>query len=120
MLCTSSGKPVMETATLRPGTLVTSISTNVARAHEVDPRFLSQAHVYCDYRQTTPSSAGEMVLAKEQHGWNPQQIVGDLAAMMSGQVPRPDGSRPIFFRSIGLGIADVAMAEALHRMIAKP
>lgn len=57
MLCTSSGTPVIETVALRPGTLVTSISTNVARAHEVDPRFLTQAHVYCDYRQTTPSSA---------------------------------------------------------------
>ena len=28
-------------------------------------------------------------------------------------------SRPVFFRSIGLGIADVAMAEALHRIVAK-
>lgn len=119
MLCTSSGTPVIDTAALTPGTLVTSISTNVSRAHEVDPRFLTEAQVYCDYRQNTPSSAGEMLLAKEQHGWDPAAILGDLASMMSGQVPRPVATLPVFFRSIGLGIADVAMAEALHRMIAQ-
>ncbi len=38
--------------------------------------------VYCDYRHTTPGSAGEMLIAAEQHGWSPEAIRGDLAELL--------------------------------------
>ena len=37
MLCTSAGRPVIDVTALKPGAVVTSISTNVPNAHEVDP-----------------------------------------------------------------------------------
>ena len=40
LLCTSSGTPVIETSWLKDRVTVTSISTNVARAHEIDPASL--------------------------------------------------------------------------------
>lgn len=116
LLCTSSGKPVIEAGWLRPGTLVTSISTNVAQAHEVAPAFLASAQVYCDYRETTPGSAGEMVLATQAGLWSADRIIGDLAELVTKRCPRPTGDRPVFFRSIGLGLEDIAMAEAILRV----
>lgn len=113
MLCTSSGTPVFDTSALPPGALVTSISTNAAQAHEVDPGFLAAADVYCDYSATTPAAAGEMTLAAAA-GWNPAQIRGDLAGLAAGTAPSPTGERPIFFRSIGLGLEDIFMARAIY------
>jgi L-arginine dehydrogenase len=72
--------------------------------------------VYCDYRVTTPGSAGEMRIAAEQHGWQPEAIVGDLAQLLSRQAPAPDYQRHAFFRSIGLGLEDIALANALYRL----
>jgi len=69
MLCTSSGTPVVDVADLTRNALVTSISTNVAHAHEVDPEFLKTAQVYCDYRITTPTATGDMIIAQETHRW---------------------------------------------------
>ncbi|WP_370231253.1 ornithine cyclodeaminase family protein [Cognatishimia sp.] len=115
MLCTSSGTPVIDTTLLKLGCLVTSISTNVAQAHEVDPAFLPLADVYCDYRQTTPSSAGEMVIAQRDHGWSPSDICGDLADLAVGRCAKPSGQRPVFFRSIGLGLEDIAIAHAIYQ-----
>ena len=114
MLCTSSGTPVIEQADLSPQALVTSISTNVARAHEIDPAFLTKAQVYCDYRATTPGSAGDMLIAAETHGWSADQIAGDLGGLCTDQCPRPDGARPVYFRSIGLGLEDIAVAKAVY------
>ena len=114
MLCTSSGQPVIDVSALAVGALVTSISTNVPQAHEVPPAFLTQAQVYCDYRATTPTSAGEMVLAAQDQGWDPATIRGDLAELVTGTCPRPEPGRSVFFRSIGLGLEDIAMAEAIH------
>ena len=116
MLCTSSAKAVFDPQTLGKPALITSISTNAPRAHEVPPQSLNDMDVFCDYRQTTPGSAGEMLIAAEQHGWEASKIVGDLPELLSEWVARPNYERHVFFRSIGLGLEDVALANALYRL----
>jgi L-arginine dehydrogenase len=73
--------------------------------------------VYCDYRRTTPASAGDMKLAAELHGWSPQSVVGDLPELASGKADKPSYQRHAFFRSIGLGLEDVAIAYELFRYL---
>lgn len=113
MLCTSSGVPVIDARYLCKDAVVTSISTNVANAHEVDPAALSSFDVYCDYRATTPASAGEMKLAVAAGNWSVDQLAGDLPELMTGKAQKPSGERPAFFRSIGLGLEDIAAAVAV-------
>lgn len=117
LLCTSSAGPVLDPACLSKPALITSISTNAPRAHEVPPQSLGAMQVFCDYRQTTPGSAGEMLIAAEQHGWDPRTVVGDLPELLSEQLPRPTYDRHVFFRSIGLGLEDIALAHALWRQL---
>ncbi|MHA3734930.1 ornithine cyclodeaminase family protein [Pseudomonas sp. Eth.TT006] len=116
MLCTSSAGPVIDPTTLSKPALITSISTNAPRAHEVPPHSLNAMQVFCDYRLTTPDSAGEMLIATEQHGWDKSAIVGDLADLLSEKVPRPGNDRHVFFRSIGLGLEDIALANAIYQL----
>lgn len=116
MLCTSSAGPVIDPDTLSKPALITSISTNAPRAHEVPPQSLNDMQVFCDYRLTTPGSAGEMLIAAEQHGWSKDSIVGDLADLLSEKVQRPDYDRHVFFRSIGLGLEDIALANAIYHL----
>ncbi|WP_367255964.1 ornithine cyclodeaminase family protein [Pseudomonas sp. stari2] len=116
MLCTSSAGPVIDPATLSKQALITSISTNAPRAHEVPPQSLNDMQVFCDYRLTTPGSAGEMLIATEQHGWDNSAIIGDLADLLSEKVQRPDYNRHVFFRSIGLGLEDIALANAVYQL----
>lgn len=117
MLCTSSGIPVIELKDLTKPALITSISTNVANAHEVSPVLLQDADVYCDYKATTPKSAGEMVLAAAGNQWSPQQICGDLSDLINNNCPLPDYTKTVFFRSIGLGLEDVAMAYGVWKLL---
>jgi len=116
MLCTSSAGPVIDPSSLRKPALITSISTNAPRAHEVPPQSLNAMQVFCDYRLTTPGAAGEMLIAGEQHGWDKGAIVGDLPDLLSDKVQRPGYDRHVFFRSIGLGLEDIALANAIYRL----
>jgi L-arginine dehydrogenase len=116
MLCTSSAGPVIDPATLSKPALITSISTNAPRDHEVPPQSLNDMQVFCDYRLSTPGSAGEMLIAGEQHGWDRNSIVGDLPDLLSKKVQRPDYDRHVFFRSIGLGLEDIALANAIYQL----
>ena len=115
MLCTSSGTPVLSAGAIAPHALVTSISTNVRHAHEIAPEFLNTAQVYCDYRATTPDTAGEMVLAIRDHGWSAASICGDLAELSAATCDLPKAASPVFFRSVGLGLEDIAIAGAIYR-----
>ena len=117
MLCTSSGTPVINPDELTQPALITSISTNVASAHEVPPALLPEADVYCDYKATTAASAGEMTMAEADGMWDKQQICGDLAELVSGTCALPDYSKHVFFRSIGLGLEDIAMAYGLWQLL---
>lgn len=117
-LCTSSGTPVLQEGMLRKPTLITSISTNVANAHEIPPAWIPRMEVYCDYRQTTPASAGEMKLAAQQHDWSPESVLGDLPELVLGTARKPSYQKHAFFRSIGLGLEDVAIAFELFRYLA--
>ena len=120
MLCTSSAGPVIDPRRLGKPALITSISTNAPRAHEVPPAALPELQVYCDYRRTTPGSAGEMLIAGEQHGWDSAAILGDLPELLSGQARRPNAEHHVFFRSIGLGLEDIALANALYHLQRQP
>jgi L-arginine dehydrogenase len=113
LLCTSSGTPVIDAKVLAKTAVVTSISTNVANAHEVDPAALQGFDVYCDYRETTPAVAGEMKLATQTGQWNPEALCGDLSQLLTGRARAPSRERPAFFRSVGLGLEDIAAAVAL-------
>lgn len=116
MLCTSSGTPVINPADTGKPSVFTSISTNAANAHEVPPDFLPMADVYCDNLPTTPGSAGEMKLAVAAGIWSADQICGDLAQLLCGTCVKPTHERPVFFRSIGLGLEDIAMAHGIYKL----
>ena len=114
-LCTSAAAPVLDVTRLAPGTLVTSISTNAPRAHEIDPAALGALDVDCDDAPSAVRAAGELLLATEAGSWSADAIRGDLAGLLAGTAPPPAGDRPVFFRSIGLGIEDIAIAGLLAR-----
>ena len=54
-----------------------------------------------------------MKLASEQGIWSDQAVKGDLADLVSQEVPKPTYDKPVFFRSIGLGLEDIAMAYGI-------
>jgi len=115
LLCTSSLVPVIDSRWLQAGQLVTSVTTHATHAHEFPPAAIPDCDVYCDYRATSPAIAGEMVLAAAQHGWRGDAIRSDLPELISGKGLQPSGNAPIFFRSMGLGIEDLAIANLVLR-----
>jgi L-arginine dehydrogenase len=118
MLCTSSATPVLDPAMLDRPALITSVSTNAPRAHEIPPEALLSMDVYCDDRHGTPRSAGEMHIAAEEFGWSAGDIVGDLSQLVTMQVTPVLSDTHLFFRSIGLGLEDIAMAKAIADLLA--
>ena len=119
LLCTSAADAVISAKDIEGAPLITSISTNVACAHEIDPAMLALMDVYCDCTATTATVAGEMKLAIEAGYWKPEAVKADLGALVNRAAPLPAYDRPVFFRSIGQGLEDVAVALAVFNQIQK-
>ncbi|MFJ9867595.1 ornithine cyclodeaminase family protein [Streptomyces sp. NPDC101165] len=112
MLCTSAADDVVDPRTLAPGVVVTSISTNAPGAREIPAAAVAELEVYVDAR-TTLDVATELVQAAAS-GWDPAAVRGDLADLVADKALLPSGQRPVYFRSVGLGIEDAAVAWAAY------
>lgn len=112
LLCTSAAEAVIDVTRLAPGVVVTSISTNAPLAHEIDPAALGGLEVYADLTAAAFAAAGEMRIAARDHGFSEDDIRGDLPGLTTGAAPAPSGDKVVFFRSVGLGIEDAAVALA--------
>ncbi len=115
LLCTSAASAVVDVRQLAAGTLVTSVSTNAPMAHEIDPAALLELEVYADHAPAALAAAGEMRIAAAEHGFTADHLRGDLAGLLAGTAPGPTGEKAVFFRSVGLGIEDAAIALAARR-----
>jgi len=113
MLCTSAADDVIDPRRLAAGTVVTSISTNAPGAREIPGAAVADLDVYLDAR-TTLTVAAELRDATAG-GWNPDAVRGTLADLVTGSADRPRGDRAVYFRSVGLGIEDAAVAWAAYR-----
>ena len=111
LLCTSAAAAVVDVRRLAPGTLVTSVSTNAPMAHEIDPAALAELEVYADHAPAAFAAGGEMRIAAAEHGFTADQVRGDLTSLLAGTAAGPTGDKPVFFRSVGLGIEDAAIAQ---------
>ena len=108
-MCTSAAQPVATLADTRDDVLVTSVSTNAPGAHELAPDDVAACAVYVDSRSGAARTASELRPLVEA---GRVAVVADLPELVSGAAPpRPPGRA--FFRSVGLGIEDLAIARLL-------
>ena len=64
---------------------------------------------------TTLQVAADLTRAAAPTAGTPPLVRGDLAGLVAGRAQGPSGERPVYFRSVGLGIEDAAVAwAALH------
>jgi ornithine cyclodeaminase/alanine dehydrogenase-like protein (mu-crystallin family) len=108
---TSSKTPVFDGRWLTRGTLVCAMGSNWLHKAEVDVATIEAANlVVCDSIAACQAEAGDLIkpLAEGVFHWRDAVELADIAA---GKHPgRRSSEETIVFKSVGLGIEDVALA----------
>jgi ornithine cyclodeaminase len=113
---TRSKDPVFDGARLTPGATVIAMGSSIPTARELDDETLRRAaRVGVEFRPQSLVEAGELVLGLESGALNPAKI-HDLSDFFSGKaIWRRHGEEIVVFKSVGVGLADVATAAAVWR-----
>jgi alanine dehydrogenase len=107
---TSSKEPVLESAWVEPGAHVNVMGSNQATRREVPSELIGRADLIAvDSIEQAKIEAGDLLLAPVD--WSDPRIVELKDAV------RPKGSPLTIFKSIGLGVEDVAAAAFVYEQL---
>jgi ornithine cyclodeaminase/alanine dehydrogenase-like protein (mu-crystallin family) len=111
---TNSATPVVMKAWLKPGTHVNGMGANAAARRELDPDIvLSAALIVTDDIPQAKTEAGEFIdlVKAEKLEWN---AVKPLHEIVTAPSLRRDASALTVFKSLGVGLEDVAVASVIY------
>lgn len=108
---TSAKDPVLEAAWIQPGTHVNAMGSNQALRRELPSDLIARADLIAvDSLEQAKIEAGDLLLAPVD--WGDPRLV-ELAKVDA----RPTGSPVTIFKSIGLGVEDVAAAAYVYEQL---
>jgi ornithine cyclodeaminase len=102
---------------LAPGAHVNAIGASVPSARELDVETVAACALYCDSRESLRHEAGEYRLAVQQGAISADDHVrAELGEVLAGMAEgRRSDDELTVFRSLGLGVEDLAAAERAVR-----
>jgi ornithine cyclodeaminase len=113
VLATTSREPVISREWLARGAHVNAIGASVPSARELDVETVAACALYCDSRESLRHEAGEYRLAVQQGAISADDHVrAELGEVLAGMAEgRRSDDELTVFRSLGLGVEDLAAAE---------
>jgi ornithine cyclodeaminase/alanine dehydrogenase-like protein (mu-crystallin family) len=110
---TNSREPVLDRAWLMPGAHVNAVGASTPQAREIDTATVAASALFCDSRESVRHEAGEFQLAvREGAIGGEEHIRAEIGEVLAGSAPgRRDDGELTLFRSLGIGVEDLAAAE---------
>lgn len=116
---TSSRRPLIRGALLKPGTHVDLVGAFRPDMAEADSVAIGRSRIFVDGYDAAKEEAGDLLqaIAAGQIGWD--DICGDLHALCSGRVEgRTSDNEITLFKSVGVAMEDLVAAELIFESCA--
>lgn len=117
LLVTDSPDPVISSSWVEPGTVIVSVGACRPDHREMDPALVARSWLIVDSRAAALSESGDVLQGLAEHLFDAGHIRGELGEVILGRVPaRQSADDVVVFKSLGLGIEDVAAAAMACRL----
>ncbi|MCD0505459.1 ornithine cyclodeaminase family protein [Bordetella petrii] len=114
---TRAAEPLFDGKLLQPGTLVAAIGSSKPVTREVDDEVLRRAALIAvESASQTAREGGELVMAGPDTGASGKIV--ELGALLQNQDAAPATGDLLVYKSVGIGLEDVALAHHIYRSVA--
>lgn len=114
---TTAHQPVFAGEWLRPGVHINGIGSHHPTARELDTATIQRAKIVVDSMGACLSEAGDLIMPIEENAITQADIHAQLGEVITGQaLGREDNEEITLFKSVGLAIQDVAVAQEVYKL----
>jgi ornithine cyclodeaminase len=114
--CTSAREPILRREWLGNGVHVNAVGVSIPTTRELDAATVGDATVFVDRRESAENEAGDLLLAARDAAFSMDAIAAELGDVLIGTHPgRTSDAELTVFKSLGLGVEDLAAAELVVR-----
>lgn len=109
---TASSTPVLAGAWLAPGAHLNAVGAHTPDTRELDTDAVTGARIVVDARESALAEAGDLLIPITEGRLRPADIHAELGEVITGaRTGRASSTEITLFKSLGLGIEDVAAAR---------
>jgi alanine dehydrogenase len=113
---TTSSKPVFNDENLKPGVHINGVGSYTPEMQEIPLQTVVRSKVVVDSRSACLSEAGDIIIPLKQDLFTEAHIHGEIGEVAAGKISGRESDEDItFFKSVGLAVQDVAVAELIQR-----
>jgi ornithine cyclodeaminase len=113
---TSAREPVVQRTWLAEGVHVNAVGSSIKSTRELDTQTIVDAALFVDRRESTLNEAGDFLIPQAEGAIGPEHIRAELGEVLIGAAEgRRDDAELTVFKSLGLGVEDLAAAELVLR-----
>ncbi len=113
--CTSSSTPILLDSDVAAGTHINAVGSYRPERREVDGALVAHSTVWVDEATAARAEAGDLIIPANSALWNWERVAGDLGDICRGRGGRSDEREITLFKSVGLALEDLAVAELAAR-----
>jgi ornithine cyclodeaminase/alanine dehydrogenase-like protein (mu-crystallin family) len=114
--CTTAREPIVRRGWLAPGAHVNAVGSSIPSTRELDAESVAAATVFVDRRESAENEAGDLLLAARDGAFSLDRVAAELGEVLVGAHPgRTSPQELTVFKSLGLGVEDLAAAELVVR-----
>jgi ornithine cyclodeaminase len=117
---TTSTTPVFDDAHLKPGVHINGIGSYTPEMQEVPAETVARARVVVDSRSASLAEAGDLIVPLAEGLITKAGIHGEIGEVAAGRISGRGSDQEItFFKSVGVAVQDVAVADLILRRAAE-
>lgn len=115
-LATTAAKPIVKAEWWKEGAHINAIGSHAPGVRELDTATIVKSKVICDQKEACLAEAGDIQIPIEEGAYSPNDIHGDLGAVVNGTIKgRENESEITLFKSVGLAIQDISCAALVYQ-----
>ena len=113
---TAAPQPILRGAWLSPGAHINAVGSSIASTRELDTDAVAGSRLFVDRRESTLNEAGDFLFPQEEGVIDEGHIQAEIGEVLVGRASGRESDEEItLFKSLGLGVEDVAAAHYVYR-----